>query len=178
MRPLRLLPWLLLVALVLFSVAVYDALPPQVPKSVDLSGRVAHTAEKSPASWGLLPFVALLTLLLMESIRRRLPRRPDLFNFPGKDDLRKLPAEFHPPVIARMQRFLDVTGTATMLIMCAVQLLMWHTARGGSSELGTMLLLISAVLITPLLFLVQQGVTNEVEDAKKRWESRRHPLAN
>jgi hypothetical protein len=40
-----------------------------------------------------------------------------------------------------------------------------------------MLLMIS-VLMTPVLFLLLQRVTNEVDAAKRKWESRRNPLAS
>jgi len=178
MRIARVLPWALLAALVVFSVAVYPMLPAEIPRSIGLSGQVEHTMKKSPIAWALLPIIAILTQVLIEWIRGSLPRNPDRFNFPGKDDLLKLPAEYHPPVVARMQWFMDAVSFATNAIMIAVQLTMWHTARGGSSQTATLMLLMVSVLMTPVLFLLLQRVTNEVDAAKRKWESRRNPLAS
>ncbi|GAB1343838.1 hypothetical protein [Gemmatimonas sp.] len=177
MRLSRLLPWLLLGGLVVFSVAVYGSLPDQLPRNVDLSGEIGRTETKTPLSWAALPLVALSLLVLFEVIRRRLPHRPELFNFPGKDDFLKLPAEYRPPIIAKMQGFLDITASLTTAIMGAVQLMLWHVARGGKSDVVTIGILLVSVMTTPALFLVLQGVTNEVDAAKKRWEGRRQPAA-
>lgn len=173
----RLMPWLTFLVLLVFSVAVYDGLPAQVPTNLDFDGRVAGTSAKSMVSWLLLPGIALFTQLLIEFIRRQLPSRPELFNFPGKDDLLKLPRELHPPVVARMQRLLDVVNTVTTAVLLGVQLMLWHVARGGNGGAGTIVLLLSGVFITPLVFVLLQGVTNEVDAAKRKWESRRNPLA-
>lgn len=76
-----------------------------------------------------------------------------------------------------MQGFLDITASLTTAIMGAVQLMLWHVARGGKSDVVTIGILLVSVMTTPALFLVLQGVTNEVDAAKKRWEGRRQPAA-
>lgn len=177
MRITRVLPWLILIGIVVFSAAVYSGLPTELPRTVDFNGRVTGTAGKSLWTWALLPIIAVAAQLLIEGIRRALPSRPELFNFPGKDDLLKLPREYHPPVIAQMQWFLDVIASATNAIMFGVQILMWYTARGGSSQNASLALMMISVLFTPLIFLLVQRVSNEVESAKRKWESRRNPLA-
>jgi len=177
MRITRVLPWLLLAGLVVLSVAVYPALPAEIPRSVDFNGRVTHRMSKSPWAWGLLPLVAVLTQLLIEGIRRALPRKPELFNFPGKEDLLKLPSELRAPIIGTMQWFMDVVSCMTLALLFAVQLTMWHTARGGRSDTASIVLMMLCVLMTPLIFLLLQRVTNEVDAAKRTWESRRNPLA-
>jgi hypothetical protein len=55
---------------------------------------------------------------------------------------------------------------------------MWHSARGGSSQTASLVLLMVTVLMTPALFLLLQRVTNEVDAAKRKWESRRNPLVS
>jgi len=177
MRLWRVLPWLLMAVLLAFSAAVYPSLPAEVPRSIDFSGRVTHTMPRSPFSWALLPVIALLTQALIERIRRSLPAHPERFNFPGKDDLLKLPAKLQQPIVATMQWFLDVVSCFTNGVFIAVQTMMWHAARGGKTDVATMAILLASVLATPVLFLLLQRVTNQVEAAKRTWESRRTPLA-
>lgn len=176
-RPSRALPWLLCIVLLVFSAAVYEGLPDRLPTAVDVNGRVTGATAKSMWAWLLLPGIATLSVLLIEVVRRQLPARPELFNFPGKDDLLTLPRELHPPVIAKMQRMLDITSAATMLVLSGAQVMLWHVAHGGNGSVGTIVLLLSGVVITPLVFVLLHGVTNEVEAAKRQWESRRNPLA-
>lgn len=178
MRLIRVLPWLLLLGIVVFSVAVYPGLPNELPRTVNVSGRVTGAAGKSFWAWALLPIIAVATQLLMEGIRRALPTRPELFNFPGKDDLLKLPREYHPPVIAKMQWIFDVIAISTNLIMFGVQVMMWHTAHGGSSQNASLALLMVSVILTPVMLLLVQQITREVDAAKRKFESRRNPLAN
>ena len=177
MRITRVLPWVALAIIVVFSLAVYPTLPSTIPRSLDFSGRITHTTSRSPWAWGLLPVVALLTQLLLESIRRALPRKPELFNFPGKDDLLKLPQEMRAPIIVTMQWFMDVVSCMTLALLFAAQLMMWHTARGGTSGTASIVLTLLCVLMTPLLLLLLQRVTTQVDAAKRAWESRRNPLA-
>jgi len=40
-----------------------------------------------------------------------------------------------------------------------------------------MAIMLVSVLVTPVLFLFLQRVTNQVDAAKRTWESRRNPLA-
>lgn len=177
MRIARVLPWLLLAGLVVLSAAVYPSLPDTLPRSVGFDGHVTHPMAKSPWTWGLLPMIAVFTQLLMEGIRRALPRKPDLFNFPGKDDLLKLPPELRAPIIVTMQWFMDIVACLTLVVLLAVQLIMWYAARGGRSGLASIVVMMVCVLMTPLLFLLLQRVTNQVDAAKRVWESRRNPLA-
>ena len=177
MRIVRVLPWLLLAGLVVLSAAVYPALPDTLPRSVEVGGRVTHTMAKSPWAWGMLPMIAVLTQLLMEGIRRALPRKPELFNFPGKADLLKLPPELRAPIIVTMQWFMDVVACVTLVLLLAAQVTMWRTAHGARSDAASVVLMMLCVLMTPLLFLLLQRVTKQVDAAKRAWESRRNPLA-
>ena len=176
MRITRVLPWVALAIIVVFSLAVYPTLPSTIPRSLDFSGRTTHTTSRSPWAWGLLPVVALLTQLLLESIRRALPRKPELFNFPGKDDLLKLPQEMRAPIIVTMQWFMDVVSCLMLALLFAAQLMMWHTARGGASGSASIVLTLLSVLMAPLLLVLLQRVTRQVDAAKRTWESRRNPL--
>lgn len=177
MRISRMLPWLVFVTLVVFSVAVYPELPDRLVTSVGASGQATHLRAKRPLVWGMLPVLSLGVLGMMQWIRARLPARPDLFNFPGKEDLLKLPRELHPPIVAMMQQFMDAIAAFTMLVMLAAQVLLWHASRGGTSSAGTILLIVGPSLTVPFTFLYLQRVTDAVERARREWESRRPPRA-
>jgi len=173
----RMLPGLVFVTLVVFSVAVYPELPDRLVTSVGASGQATHLRAKTPLVWGMLPVLSLGVLGMMQWIRARLPARPDLFNFPGKEDLLKLPRELHPHIVAIMQQFMDAIAAFTMLVMLAAQVLLWHASRGGTSSAGTILLIVGPSLTVPFTFLYLQRVTDAVERARREWESRRPPRA-
>lgn len=175
MRPTQCLAWLLLAILGLFSVVVYGDLPTAMSHSLSLSGQGRPTRATSAWAWSIVPLTAFLTLALVEWISARLPHKPELFNFSGKDDLLKLPREYHPPIIARMQRFLDIVNITTMLILLGAQIMIWQKALGAKSEAATVALIVGPSLLMPIMFLLLQGVNNEVDAAKRQWESRRNP---
>jgi uncharacterized membrane protein len=69
---------LVLLAMVLFSFVVFDNLPEQVPSSYDLNGEVTDTEPR----WlmvSLLPFIFLLTLLLVNAL---IVISPEKFSMP------------------------------------------------------------------------------------------------
>jgi hypothetical protein len=170
-------PWLLWLALVVFSVAAYPALPDRIPQHLDAAGRITATAPRTPVSWGLLPVMAALLLLFIQGIAQQLPRRPHWFNYPAKAQLLALPAAWRAPLIARMQRFLDLVGVELMLVMGAVQGLLWHTARGGNGALTLPLVLGLTVVGTPLLLLATSRLTDATERVHRQWTERGRPPA-
>jgi hypothetical protein len=173
LRPTRLFAWGCLVALGLYSLAVYDALPATMPRQLDAGGTVTSTGSKSPMSWAGLPLVAFACLLLTDIIATKLPRRPSLFNFPGKERFLQLPESYRGPAIARLQRVMDMVGAITVLVMFGAQWLMAHVAQGGSGSAGTVALIVGPSLLMPLVFVMVQGVNDEVDAAMRRWESER-----
>ncbi len=56
-----------------------------------------------------------------------------------------------------------------------VQAVVWQTALGATSEAGTVALVVGPALLMPFMFLLLHGVSNDVEAAKRQWESRRNP---
>jgi hypothetical protein len=170
-------PWLLWLALVVFSVAAYPTLPDQIPQHLDAAGRITGTLPRTPASWGMLPGLTVALLLLLQGIAHQLPRRPHWFNYPAKALLLALPAPWRVPIIAHMQRVLDLVAVELVLVMGAVQGLLWHTARGGSGALALPLILGLTVVGTPLLLLATSRLTEATEQAHRQWTERGRPAA-
>jgi hypothetical protein len=170
-------PWLLWLALLAFSVAAYPTLPNQIPQQLDAAGRIAGTTARSPASWGMLPGLAAALLLLLQGIAHQLPRRPHWFNYPAKAQLLALPASWRAPIIAGMQRFLDLVAVELVLVMGAVQGMLWHTAHGGDGALALPLILGVSVVSTPLLLLGVSRLSDATEQAHRQWTERGRPTA-
>jgi hypothetical protein len=76
-----------------------------------------------------------------------------------------------------MQRFLDLVGVELMLVMGAVQGLLWHTARGGNGALTLPLVLGLTVVGTPLLLLATSRLTDATERVHRQWTERGRPPA-
>jgi uncharacterized membrane protein AbrB (regulator of aidB expression) len=177
MRPTLPFPWLLWLGLVAFSVAAYPTLPGQIPQQLDAAGRIAGTTARSPASWGLLPVLAAAMVLLLQGIAHQLPARPHWFNYAAKVQLLELPIAWRAPLITRMQRFLDLVGVELVLVMGAVQGMLWHTARGGDGALALPLILGMSVVSTPLLLLGVSRLSDATEQAHRQWTERGRPTA-
>lgn len=175
MRITLIFPWLLWVALAAFSVAAYPTLPDQIPQHLDAAGRITATTPRSPISWGMLPLLAALLVLMLQAIAQQLPARPHWFNFPAKEQLLALPAAWRTPIIARMQRFLDLVGVELVLIMGAVQGMLWHTARGGDGAIALPVILGITVVSTPALLLGVSRLTETTEQVHRQWRERGRP---
>lgn len=170
-------PWIVWLALAVFSVAAYPTLPDQIPQQLDAAGRISGTTARSPISWGMLPLLAATLVLLLQGIAYQLPARPHWFNYPAKAQLLALPAAWRAPLIARMQRFLDVVGVELVLVMGAVQGMLWHTARGGDGALALPLILGVSVVSTPVLLLGVSRLSDATEQAHRQWTERGRPPA-
>lgn len=171
MTPLRLVPWLLLLALVAFAALTYDTLPAEIPQHLDFSGDVTRTEGKSPLRWAMIPLLAAFTLALVQTISHFLPRHPSLFNFPGKDKLLALPTAYQAPVVAKMQDFLAITSVLMVLMMCGVQWLLWRAALGHSSSGASMLVLAFPVLLSVAVLMRLSGIISATNAAHDAWKS-------
>ncbi|MBL0938386.1 MAG: DUF1648 domain-containing protein [Gemmatimonadaceae bacterium] len=167
----RFAPWVATAILIALSAMTFSSLPDRVPQRFGFDGTVTATTSRSLLEWMLLPAIAVLTVLLMEGISRKLPTKPHLFNYPGKEDLLALPAEYQAPVIVAMQWTLDWISFGTVLILLGVQWLRWHVATGGSGQTGNVVLLLSIVLSMPLIFFLVGRVGRATDDAKERHHS-------
>ena len=164
----RILPWVVLIGLVVFSAATYAELPPEIPTKISSRGVITHTEPKTLFNWFLLAGIAGLTQALLTGITVVLPRNPELFNFSEKEKFLKLPKEFQRPVIVRMQFALDVIGAFTMLTLAFVQWMLWRTATGHVLGSGLAWLMGLTVLIAPVAFLLVGRVSAEVDIQERR----------
>jgi uncharacterized membrane protein len=175
MRFLRPLTWILVIALVIV-VAAYPSLPTSIPRSIDVNSQGKGFTPRSPFTWGLPMCIGLITLIGLEVLRARLPKKPELFNFPGKEQLLKLPSEYRTGAVVLMQQFMDVMNLQLVITFGIVQLLIWRGARGESS--GGLSI---ATLVFPMCMLIAIGLflnvsQSEVDAAQRRYDSRRDPL--
>lgn len=172
MMILRLLPWALWLGMVALSVGTFAGLPEEIPRHIVASGKVTRSVPTTLFGWLLLPLIAGATQLLLSWISLwLLPRRPDLFNFPDKPRLMKLPPSYRASVVPQMQLTLDAVAACTMLTMCVVQVMMWRAALGERVEGWTAGLIVGSVLIAPIALILTSKVSDAVTDAERRWKA-------
>ncbi|AMW06061.1 DUF1648 domain-containing protein [Gemmatimonas phototrophica] len=165
-----------LVALVATSILLYPQLPDMIPRSIDANGRAGGMIARSPFSWGFPIAICISVALVVEVIRAKLPTRPDLFNFPGKEQLLRLPAEYHGEVVSQMQLFMDITNAQMLVVFALVQWMLWRGAHGQRSEALTIALLVLPVLLLVGMGLLLSRLQEAVDRAQRRYDSRRNPL--
>lgn len=171
MTPLRLLPWVLWLALAAFSVTTYELLPADIPQQINAAGEITRTTARSPLSWGMLPAIALFTLVLTQGLAVLLPTRPELFNFPAKAKLLALPPAAQAPVIAQMRTFMDITSLLVMMLMLGVQWMLWQSAQGQTSGVSSTVLMVVAFALAPVLLVLVMRVNSATERAHAEWQS-------
>lgn len=171
------LPWALLVALLALTLGTYSTLPEQIPTHLDMGGAVTRSVPRSLGRWLLLPLVALATHGLLAGVRAVLPRRPDLFNFPEKERLLRLPKRFQEAAVAEMQRVLDLTSSFTLLVLGYVQWILWNSAHGARGGSAVIPLLVAVVLFVPLVLLLTLRVNSATLDGERRWREAGSPAA-
>lgn len=173
MTPLRLLPWVVWLALAAFSVTTYELLPADIPQQINAAGAITRTTARSPMAWGMLPAVALGMLLLTQGLSALLPSRPEWFNFPAKEKLLALPPAERAPVIAQMRTFMDITSLLMMLIMLGVQWLLWQSALGHENSTSSTVLVVVCFAMAPVLLLVVGRLNSATERAHAQWVASR-----
>jgi uncharacterized membrane protein len=175
MRPTRLIAWGALLALVAASIAVYPSLPAEIPQHIGADGRAGRFTPRTPMAWGFPLLIALACAALVDVVAAKLPSKPQLFNFPGKEQLLKLPAEYRREAIARMQRFMDVVLLQVVATFALVQWMMWRGAHGQDNQTGTMILLMVGPVLLIAAGLYTVRIQGAVDEAQRRYESRRNP---
>ncbi len=175
MRPFRLIAWGALVALVATSIAVYPSLPAEIPQHIGADGRASGYSARSPLAWGFPLLIAMVCVVLVDVLAARLPKNPGLFNFPGKEQLLKLPAEYRGDAIARMQQFMDLVLVQLVATFALVQWMMWRGAQGQDNASLTMLLLATGPVLVIAGGLYTAHIQRAVDEAQRRYESRRRP---
>lgn len=175
MRPLRVLPWSLLVALFVFAAATWGVLPDLVPTKINGSGEGTHLVARSLWSWFGMPIFGLATHLLLAGLGALAPRHPEMLNHPDKARLLRLPRAYQAPAIAELRGLLDLTSTSVMVTFLLVQWMLWRVASGRPSPLALPLVLVSAVLTTPAILIYSTRIGTAIEASEKRWHEAGSP---
>ena len=175
MTVLRTVVWIALITLVVGAALVYPQLPASIPQHIGADGRAGDFVPRSPFAWGMPVLIAVVIFAGLEVIRALLPSRPQLFNFPGKEQLQKLPMEYRGGVITRMQRFMDLVNLQLVITFALVQWMLWRGAHGAKSETLTVALLVLSPIMLVLVGLSVSGIQNELDHAQRQYDSRRQP---
>ena len=175
MRFLRLVGWVGVALLLAGTVVSYPQLPATIPQHIDAGGKPGSFVARSPLAWGWPVLLTLLLMILNEGLRAWLPKKPELFNFPGKEQLLRLPAEYRGEVVLRMQHFLDLMSVQLVVTFALVQWMQWRGAHGATSEALTVTLIVGPSLFMVVVGLFLSGMQEAVDRAQRRYESRRHP---
>lgn len=175
MRFLRLAAWVGVALLLAATVVSYPQLPASIPQNIDAGGRPGSFVARSPLAWGWPVLLTLLLVMLNEGLRVWLPKKPELFNFPGKEQLLRLPAEYRGEVVGRMQHFLDLMSVQLVVTFALVQWMQWRGAHGATSEALTVTLIVGPSLFMVVVGLMLSGMQDAVDQAQQRYDSRRHP---
>lgn len=172
----RVLAWCGLVGLAAGATVAYPMLPESIPQHIGADGQAGSFVPRSPFSWGAPVLIAMGIIALLEVIRALLPTRPALFNFPGKEQLLRLPAEYRGGAIARMQRLMDVVNLQLVLTFVLVQWMLWRGAHGMTNGALTVVLFMGSPVLLVTTGLMVSGLQDEVDRAQREYESRRNPL--
>ncbi len=176
MRPLRLLSWGLVLAIVAHAAATYGALPARIPTHVGLNGVADRFSDRSLGLWFLLPSVAIGLLLLFEFLTRLMRTRPELLNIPDRERFVRLPARFREPVDAVIATLMDSTVLSVALVMGLIQWHQWRIAMGEPGAPGVLLVL-APFPITFVVLLQVVRISNAVDAADRRWNEAGSPTA-
>jgi uncharacterized membrane protein len=168
---LRVLPWAIWAGLMVFSVATYGGLPPEIPQRLNDAGEVTRSVGRTWVAWLALPLIAAAVQVLLTSVTLLLPSKPDLFNFPEKERFLQLPHSYRGHVIVRMQETLDAISVLTMLLLCGVQVLLWRVALGHASRNALPVILIGTLVFVPAALLLTSRVNSATEDAERKWKA-------
>jgi uncharacterized membrane protein len=176
LRFVRPLVWVGLLAFLIVSIAAYSALPAMIPRSIDANGVARGLTPRTPWLWGFPVLMAVGTIGFAEVLRAQLPGKPHLFNFPGKEQLLKLPAEYRAGAILRMQQFMDVMNAQLLVTFALVQWMNWCGANGQTSQGGIVATLLIPVGMLVALGLFLQYIQSAVDEGQRKYDSRRNPL--
>ncbi len=171
MRILRILPWAIVAVHLLFAVAIYPSLGPEIATHLDFAGQVTRTRATSWMEWFGLPLIGVATLLLLQGIGAILPRRPELFNFADKERFLKIPRAYHGPVIALMRATLDLTGVIVALTFLFVQVMLWRAGDGKAPEWMNITVLVFPIGTLPMILFLTSKINTAVDEAERRWKA-------
>ena len=176
MRPLRLLSWGLVIAIVAHAATTYGALPQRIPTHFGFNGVADRFNDRSLGRWFLLPSVSIGLLLMFEFLTRLLRRRPDLLNIPDRERFVRLPVRFRVPVDTVIATMMDSSVTSVVLVLGLIQWHQWRIAMGEPGAPGVLLVL-APFPITFVVLLQVVRISNAVDAADRRWKEAGSPTA-
>lgn len=176
MRPLRILSWGLVIAIVAHAAATYGALPERIPTHVGFNGVADRFSDRSLRLWFLLPSVAICLLLLFEFLTRVMRTRPELLNIPDKERFVRLPARFRVPVDMVIATMFQSGAISLALVLGLIQWHQWRIAMGEPGAPGV-LLVFAPFPITFVVLLQVVRISNAVDTAERRWKDAGSPTA-
>jgi hypothetical protein len=144
----------LILAMLGFALWAWPRLPSRVPIHFGMDGLPDGWTEKGISSWFTLPGVAVLLTLLMGTFRVLMRRFPRLVNLPDRSRLADLPEEARGPVLEMLSGFLALVQTELLIIFGLVQVASFRSAMGEPSQGLMIIVLILAVLTSPILLVV------------------------
>ncbi len=164
---------LLLALLLGGSMVAWPTLPDQVPGHFGPDGAVTRWDDRSPLSWLGIPIFAALMTAFMYGLARLLPGRPGLINIPDQDRFRALPPHRQAPVIERATEMLYGVSSLMLVVFGVVQWTRYRTALGADPEPYIALILVVALLTTPVIFVlwvppIQREVERQVREEKEQ----------
>lgn len=116
------------------SAAMYGDLPDRIPLHFNFAGEPDRWGPKSAGMWFLLPMVATAIGVVMVALSHWAARKPELINFPGKEDLLALPVERREPAIRHLVAMTDWIGVCVVVCLAVVQYAIYGAALGRSSS--------------------------------------------
>ena len=153
-RTLRALNAALLLALWVGAVLAWSSLPERIPTHFDAGGVPDAWSAKSFWSWFTVPLIAVFTVLVMEVSMRVVRSRPHLLNIPQRKQFLELAADDQAPVLRELARVLDALTLLVLLIFGTIQLATYQAAFGQSVRRPMLVVLLLAVIGTPLLTIL------------------------
>lgn len=160
---------LLLLGLVVFAVWAYPQLPERIPTHFGVRGVPDAWSRKTPASWFLLPGIAVLMTLLMEFVARLIGWRPAAVNMPAKAKFLELPRAEQQPILETMQVFVYRMNLLILLVFGAIQWGSWRAARGLPSARAFQAVLLLTMIVLPVLtILLMTRTTSAINEAHRR----------
>ncbi len=125
----------LFVAVLVLAVVLWMHMPERYPVHFDLAGTPTRWAERNPGMWVLIVAIFAISFGKVHLFQRFLINDPDstLLNVPYKDRFHQLPRERKVRVLRRMNRFLGLMNTGTLLIYGSVLLMIFFGAHNPES---------------------------------------------
>jgi uncharacterized membrane protein len=137
-----------------FALWAWPRLPEQIPTHFGLDGQPDAWSQRTFLSWFLLPFIGIGLALAMARMSKLFTIKPGWVNLPGGKKLSDLPEGARPPVLDAMEGFMHLVATEVLVIFALIQVGQYQAAIGQESQGIMILVLLVALLSSPVLLIV------------------------